>query len=300
MKKKRILITIGIICASLVVLCSVFALVFRLKTVDVEFRTRVNQAETNLPAGIQDKVMKDANFGIGKNLVFMNIDKNIENIEKYNPYVKVEQVIRYFPNTVRVYISERQPRFRVRDTIEPDRWYILDEEFKVLDKVTTGELTTKSVFSGKSTYYKKTIEINPNDLTVSSYIGEFIDETVYRAYFNAIASGIYGKAKDYAIAKRFSIIQDTDGTLKFQILMRNANSRDTENDEGGIITLVGKENLMMKANRGVACYIDHIWDDTEHNPTESSVSVEEKNGIYYVIAKNSDGVITGGDNQTNG
>jgi hypothetical protein len=289
MKKKKMLMIFGIVCACVVVLCTIFALVFRLKTVDVEFRTRINQTETNLPSNIQAKVLEDGDFGYGKNILFMNVENNIASIEKYNPYVKVEQVIRYFPNVLRVYISERIPRFRVRDTNDDDRWYILDSEFKVLDKVTTSEITTK-VVSGASNYYKKTIEIDASSLTVSSYIGEFINETVYKSYLNDIVTGIFGKANDISVAKRISVIRSDDGTYKFEIIMKNENSQD--DDEGGKIVLWGATNLTQKANRGVSCYFDYILDNPDNDPTQAIISVEEKNNRYEVTVTNENGTVS--------
>ena len=133
-RRKKILVIFSVIGLSLILLSVIFALMFRLKTVDIEFRSRV--VNTNLPAEIQEKVFETGEFSVGKNIVFMNFDNNIAKIEKSNPFVKVEQIIRRFPNKVTIYISERVPKYRVKeDSKQTNNWYILDEDFKILDKV---------------------------------------------------------------------------------------------------------------------------------------------------------------------
>ena len=157
MKRKKLWIIFGSVIASVVVLCVIFALVFRLKTVDIEFRTRVAQANTNLGEDVQTKVLESGEFEFGKNILFMNFDENIKKIEKSNPYVKVEQVIRSFPNIVRVYISERIPKYRIKDSSEA-KWYILDTEFKILDKIDEASLKTEKV-NGNSNFYDQTMKL---------------------------------------------------------------------------------------------------------------------------------------------
>ena len=65
--RKKLWITITAIVASIIVVCLVFGLLFRLKKVDVEFRQREELAFTQLADGILEKVEKDGEFKIGKN-----------------------------------------------------------------------------------------------------------------------------------------------------------------------------------------------------------------------------------------
>ena len=287
MKKKKTLIVLGIVCASIILLGIVFAVVFRLRTVDVEFRSRAIQSETNLGENVQEKVLDDGGFGFGKNILFMNLNNNVKNIEKQNPYVKVEQVIRYFPGTVRVYISERLPRYRVRDTSVTDRWYILDKDFKVLDIVKTEEIKIKTICK-TSTYYNKTIEINPSSFTVSANKGDFINETIFKGYFNQISEGIIGYAKHISVAKRISIIGNDNaknnvGDFQFEIVMKNSNS--TENDDGGKIYVLGSSDLTIRVNHGVHCYTSEIKNETTLDPTTAKVTVDEDANVFVESQK---------------
>ena len=172
-RKKFWLIT-GITVLSIVALIVVSLLATRLKTVTVEFRTRVEQVNSQLEEGVLDNVKETGEFK-KKSLLFYNLDENIAKIEKSNPYVKVEQVIRKFPSTLRVYISERTPKFRVEDGKTAGKWYILDSEFKVLD-IVTDDIKTHEY--GSTTYYAKTAELNIEGLKVSAYIGDFVNAGV--------------------------------------------------------------------------------------------------------------------------
>lgn len=261
MMRKRFWIIFGIVCASVVVLCSVFALVFRLKTVDVEFRTRVSE-ETNLPLGIQNQVKESGEFSYGKNIVFMNFNKNIEKIEKANPFVKVEQVIRTFPNIARIYISERIPKYRVQDENDSNSWYILDGEFKVLDKVSENELKLNNVFSGKANYFDRTIEISPDSFKISAYISDFVKSEENMKLLSNVLSGIYGATEDYFIANKISF--NSNGYLEVTIKA-----------SGCRIIIDNFDNVKEKIYAGVFCYYQEIKDDTGLDLSNSYVRIEK-------------------------
>ena len=269
-------ITLSIVCASIIIVCIVLSLVFKLKTVDIEFRTRVVQAETNLPAGIKDRVLESGDFDYSKNTLFANFDKNIEKIEKENPYVKVEQVIRYFPNKVKVFISERLPRYRVQDAEDTNRWYILDSEFKVLDKVTTEEVKTKLICSGSSTYYNKTVEIDAASLKVSSHIGEFIKNSKVMKNMLEITKGIYGRTEDVAVAKSISF----DKNNNFVITLKNSASAT---DDGCKIQVSELTDLRMRVFAAVDLYMDTIEADPTVDLLSAVITVDVNknlNGEY--------------------
>lgn len=276
MKRKKLWITLSIVCASIIIVCIVLSLVFKLKTVDIEFRTRVVQAETNLPAGIKDRVLESGDFDYSKNTLFANFDKNIEKIEKENPYVKVEQVIRYFPNKVKVFISERLPRYRVQDAEDTNRWYILDSEFKVLDKVTTEEVKTKLICSGSSTYYNKTVEIDAASLKVSSHIGEFIKNSKVMKNMLEITKGIYGRTEDVAVAKSISF----DKNNNFVITLKNSASAT---DDGCKIQVSELTDLRMRVFAAVDLYMDTIEADPTVDLLSAVITVDVNknlNGEY--------------------
>ena len=143
--RKKFWLIFSSVVASIVLIITVCLSLTRLKNVTVEFRAREGQETTMLGDGILDKVKETAEFSYGKNLLFMNFDKNIENIEKSNPYIKVHQIVRHFPGTVRVYVTERIPKYRVQDKSDSTKWYILDEDFKVVDFVSGEEILATSM-----------------------------------------------------------------------------------------------------------------------------------------------------------
>ena len=273
-KRRKFLIIFGSVCLSIIVLCFIFVLVFRLKTVDIEFRSR--EENTNLAAETPTRVLETGEFDFGKNILFMSFEDNIAKIEKSNPFVKVEQVIRHFPNTVRVYISERQPRYRVKDETETNKWYILDNEFKVLDKVNDEELLSKKV-SGESNYFIQTIEITNTTLTFkTAIVGEFVSVDI-SAYLESIVSGIYGKTKDHT---QIRSIDYSSISGKFTLVMRNTG---LENQEGCKIVLEGTEDLYQKALAGAVVFVDGQVVD---NVTKR---IENTPDVVVEILKNDDG-----------
>ena len=96
-KKKVWIILLSVVLGLFVVLGGTY-FTTKLKTVNIEFRTRLDEGETRLPSGILDKVKDSGEFNYKDSVLFMNTDKSIDKIEKTNPYVKVQQVIRKFPN----------------------------------------------------------------------------------------------------------------------------------------------------------------------------------------------------------
>ena len=59
-KRRKFLIIFGSVCLSIIVLCFIFVLVFRLKTVDIEFRSR--EENTNLAAETPTRVLETGEF----------------------------------------------------------------------------------------------------------------------------------------------------------------------------------------------------------------------------------------------
>lgn len=290
MKRKKFWIVFGSCCLSVVLLCTIFAFVFRLKTVDIEIRSREEQTKTNLGEDIRQTVLDSGEFDFGKNIVFMNFEDNIEKIEKSNPYVKVEQVVRRFPNIVRVYISERVPRYRVKDA-SSENWYILDVDFKVLDKVSASELKSK-VVCGNSNYFDRTIEITKETLTFeSAIIGEFVEDDIM-IYLTDITTGVYGKTKDITAVRKI----DYSGIDKtFTLTMRNAGNND---QLGCNIVISGTSKLYEKVLKGITTFItcsdpvikDENGQDIEigealikNIPDEIIEVKQDSNGKIYVI-----------------
>jgi len=130
-KRKKFWIIFSISIVAIFTICLIFGMITNLKDVSVEFRQRI-VGDTRLEENILKKVREDGEFEYGKGLLFVDTDSSIAKIEKKNPFVKVEQVIRKFPNIINVYISERVP---CTYALNGNYYLVLDKDFKVLDKV---------------------------------------------------------------------------------------------------------------------------------------------------------------------
>ncbi len=281
-KRTKLWIILGVVCAVIFTLGMVLGLGFRLKKVDVEFLARRPQELTKLDVGIAEKVKQDGEFKFGKNLLSYRFEDCIDKIEKRNPYVKVNNVRRYYPNIARIYISERIPEFRIQDANNSAIWYILDSEFKVLDY--TNNVST-------SEFFNTTIEIDPNSLSISNespaeLVGDFISfSNNYDEYLNQISDGIYGRNKDSASAYGIAISKAENGTLSFLIIMRNTQI----GGKGCGILITGTDDLITKANVGVTAFEQETAKDPSLNSPENTIFIRKINGEYIGLLNSEQG-----------
>lgn len=275
-KRLRLWIIVGSAVAVIMGVVLFFSLNFRLKTVDVEFQSRLTQEETKLEQGVQDKISNY--FEYKDNIILMKFDDVISKIEKDIPFVKVNQVIKYFPRTVRVFISERIPKYRVKENTETNEWLILDEDFKILDKVTEENLYTK--LYRNASYFEKTIEISNDIMNVSGSVGGFISnqETV-KQNLNNIMSGVYGRTEDYLVVNKISVINN-DGNVHYNIIMRNNAISD---GNGCNIILEGTNDLTKMALIGITTFESEIQKDSTMNIAETIIRIYYSNGEYKGI-----------------
>lgn len=245
--RKKFWIVFSVICASIVALLSVMVLATRLKTVAVTFESRLAQNETMLESGIQDKILKNGEFDYGKTVLFMNFDENIDKIEKLNPFVKVEDVETIFPNKAKVKISERIPVYRVQDSKDAFKWYVLDKDFKVLHEI---EGNVKDEVYSNTTYYAKTMEISPELLTIDSETGDFVtNKNTIKNRLNQIASGVEVVVDSVSIVSSLSV-SGSDKNV-YTLTMKNSGLND---DNGCQIVVSGNSDLYKKVCAGILCY----------------------------------------------
>lgn len=266
MKRKKIWIILVSVILGVVALCTGLHFATKLSSVSVEFRTRLEKNETRLESGILDNVKASGEFNYKKSVLFMNTSKNIEKIEKANPYVKVQQVIRKFPNKLCIYISERIPKYRIQDSESSDKWFILDEDFKVLDCVSSSELESEGFMS-------KTVEVS--FIQGTTYIGDFFDKQEEMKYLNEILSGVYGRTKDYFAVK--SINYDV-GKDTFYLTMKDGFSENVNYENGCEIQIVGSDDLYNKVFRATYVYVDFT-------PSENS-NIDLSQKIFIICDKN--------------
>lgn len=245
-KRKKVWIVLLSIIAGLALIVTGTYFTTKLKTVNVEFRTRLEESETRLASGILDTVKDSGEFNYKDSVLFMDIEKSVSKIEKSNPYVEVQQVVRKFPNKLTIYISERIPKYRMIDKDDTDSWIILDEDFKVLEKITNEELLSKRLD-------EKTVEVKY--ISESIEVGDFLAEGIEKENLNTILSGVYGRTKDYFAVRSIDYVSDNN---TFYVTMRASVEKEdgTIRYEGGcVIEIEGTKNLKERALNATSVYV---------------------------------------------
>ena len=181
MKKKKLWIILLSVVIGLFVVCGGLYFTTKLSVVNVEFRSRLAVGESRLSTSVLDSVKDSGEFNYKSSVLFMNTDESVDKIERSNPYVKVQQVIRKFPNKLYIYISERIPKYRIEDAENSNNWIILDEEFKALEKISNEDLLQQELD-------KKTVEITFISEKVG--VGEFLEKTTEMNNLNEILAGV--------------------------------------------------------------------------------------------------------------
>ena len=272
-KRKKVWIVLLSVVFGLFVLIAGTYFTTKLRTVNIEFRTRLGEAETRLPSGILDTVKDSAEFNYKDSVLFMDVESSISKIEKSNPYVKVTDVRRKFPNKLTVYISERIPKFRIVDGDDLDSWIILDEDFKVLEKITNAELLNQELD-------EKTVEIKYFSEKIE--VGEFLPMGVERDNLNAILTGVYGRTKDYFAVRSIDYSSDTN---TFYITMRMSVEKEDgtiEYQGGCVIEIEGDNDLSERSLEATCFYVGDYKDKmADISLTEKVTIISNKYGTFF-------------------
>jgi len=272
-KRKKVWIVLLSVVFGLFVLIAGTYFTTKLRTVNIEFRTRLSEAETRLPSGILDTVKDSAEFDYKDSVLFMDVESSISKIEKSNPYVKVTDVRRKFPNKLTVYISERIPKFRIVDGDDSDSWIILDEDFKVLEKITNAELLNQELD-------EKTVEIKYFSEKIE--VGEFLPMGVERDNLNAILTGVYGRTKDYFAVRSIDYSSDTN---TFYITMRMSVEKEDgtiEYQGGCVIEIEGDNDLSERALDATCAYVGDYEEKMEGiNLSQKVTIISNKYGTFF-------------------
>lgn len=218
MKKKKLWIILTSVVLSIVCIFGGLYFTTKLSNVSVELRSRLSETESRLPANITDIVKDSAEFNYKDSVLIMNTKKNIDKIEKMNPYVKVNQVIRKFPNKLYVYISERIPKYRIEDSENAGNWLILDEDFKILQRIENEDMIAEGLDDKTVNLEFISSKLNP---------GSFLDLSTEKTNLNEILTGVYGRTRDYFAVRSIDYLNE-DNT--FYLTMRTS----VEGEEGVI------------------------------------------------------------------
>ena len=261
MKRKKLWIIILSIVAGIVAVITGGYFMTKLSSVSVEFRTRLG-TETRLEEGIIDKVKNSGEFNYKASVLFLDTQKSVDKIEKEHPYVKVHQVLRKFPNKLCIYIEERIPKYRVKDTELSNKWYILDDEFKVLEFVTTDELNENFVDSTVEIQYFK----------ASLGLGEFLKKDSELQRLNSIMAGVYGKTKDYFAVTAINYSADED---KFYLTTK---SDDYEYSNTCEIQIVGSNNLTDKTFKAMTVFVEKNFEGIDIDLSKKIIIISDNDG----------------------
>ena len=113
----------------LIVLLSFTA--FSLKRVEIDYRTSIENITEN-----RSEIIKSGHFKMKSSVFFHGKDYYKNNIENFDPYIKVINIETVFPSKFVVHIAERQEVY----AIEFDGgYYICDEDLRVLRKTQSND-----------------------------------------------------------------------------------------------------------------------------------------------------------------
>jgi len=185
MKKKNI-IGISVALGVLVGIVLIVTMVFTLNTINFQLTTTFQEASASrlfvggaTAESVEAKMLEDAEFNKGGNLLFMNFAENIDNIEHKNPYVKVEKIVRSFPNKITVYYSEREPVALVQVKNNTNGYFVIDEDLKVLD----------AVEHSQTNYVLPVLDDYEDSYEAS--VGSFIDNSALKSKVKVMVASAY-------------------------------------------------------------------------------------------------------------
>ena len=195
MKKKNIIawsIVVGVI-LTIGMVCS---MVFTLSKINFQLTAQISIPERSrlfmqgtTSSMVEDNMLESAKFEKGGNLLFMNFNKQIQNIEEANPYVKVERIVRRFPNKITVYYSEREAVVLIPVQSVNNAYFVIDTELKVLDYVTASG--GKFVNQAQNEYVLPVINYFDYRASAELKVGQTIDNKSLKNQLSAFVGGAF-------------------------------------------------------------------------------------------------------------
>lgn len=197
MKKKHIIVW-SIVVGVILSLCIVCTMVFRLSKIDFQLTALLSIPERSrlfasgqTKQDVEDNMLESAKFEQGKNIMFMSFDAQINNIEKANPFVKVEKIVRKFPNKVVVYYYEREATALVPIADVEDSYYVVDTDLKILDRV-VADNQGKFKNNNQDEYVLPVIDYFGYLVNFENYkVGDFIDNDALKTQLHTFVSGAF-------------------------------------------------------------------------------------------------------------
>ncbi len=196
MKKKHI-IAWSIVAGIILSLCIICTMVFTLRKIDFQLTALLSIPErsrlfttSQTKQDVESNMQESALFEKGGNILFMNFNSQINNIEKANPFVKVDKIVRKFPNKVVVYYSEREATALVPIANVENAYYVIDTDLKILDRVTFDN--GKYLNNSQDEYVLPILNYFGYYIdSANNKPGDFIDNESLKTQFNIFVSGAF-------------------------------------------------------------------------------------------------------------
>ena len=171
--------------------------------------------------------------------------------------VKVEQIIRDFPNNLKVYISERVACCYAKSG---NSIFVLDKDFKVLEKIVAdsdGETYLKENYL--ETIYKTNYYVPQN-----MQEGQFVADNGKMSLYDNVYKGIVGALETVSAVKNIEI-----SNQKVKITMKKDNINF---DDGVVIELDGEDDLMIKTYAAI-----EFFETIDKTKSAQIIKVEKSN-----------------------
>lgn len=196
MRKKNIIVW-SIVFGVIFALCIVSTVVFTLGKVEFQMTAQIkdiNRSRLYTQANTQESVIDTLNtaaeFEIGGNLLIMNFDNQINNMERACPYVKIDRIVRSFPNKITVYYSEREAVALLPVSGVADSYYVVDDGLKVLDYAVYNALDGKYLSQeGYGEYVLPVVDFNEQSFTAE--IGDIINNPELNDKLSTFVAGAF-------------------------------------------------------------------------------------------------------------
>jgi len=259
MKKRKVIIIASIV-GALILIMGVFAAMFNLQNIRVEVLKNPEIIETMYGKNAEDKIIESGEFPYGSNTLFSTYKVNTQRIEKAYPFVKVQKLVRQFPDKMTIYVCGRLPEAIVKDLNKDNTYYVVDIDMKVLHTLSSVENIQNEVF-------KNLPVVTGTDIT-NFEAGDFIPITKSADAIVSIVDGIYGKDKTKSSVMSDITIDLT--TEKATVILRNGEL------DGAVLELNGFKNLKEKVFAAYSLYLQ----------VENDEQFPEKNKMKFIVLSN--------------
>jgi len=253
MKKRKIIILCSL-AAVLIILIGTFGALFNLKYIYVEVLSNPAIVES-YGSSYKEDIVESGEFAYGSNVLFCSYTPSSEKIEKAFPFVKVEKMVRRFPNKLTVYVSGRIPELVIKDDDIADKWYIVDYDMKVLSVIRNEVDLSDNMYRDLPIVSVKGV----NNLSA----GDFLEASILTNTLINILDGVYGEsASPSSVMSRITLDISSE---KCDIILDDVDS------EGATISISGFAYMKEKVYVAYHHYRTNYENDDVAYPNKSDL-----------------------------